>query len=86
MEKSFVAIISGIQRRARDKDIYISQVDIADTLKLSHELFKQYYETDNAPEEVFKLLEKHYGEYLPSGVILRIIQQEEIDQPDPDDE
>ncbi|GEP91684.1 hypothetical protein SAMN05660909_03777 [Chitinophaga terrae (ex Kim and Jung 2007)] len=86
MKKFFAATISIIQRRARDRDIYISQVDIASALNLSHELFNQYFVSDEAPEEVFKLLEKHFGEYLGTGKIRWEIKQEEIDLPDPDDE
>lgn len=85
MKQSFVGSISWIRTFAQEKNISISDADFAKALNIPIDQFKQFYETDNAPKEIFELLRTHFGEYL-GGTTHIVIKSEDLELPDPEDE
>ncbi|MBV8253393.1 MAG: hypothetical protein JO154_12360 [Chitinophaga sp.] len=87
MQESFELAINTLIRRAIEENgSTITHTEIANTLGISLEDFTKYYNSENTPADIFKVLREHYKRYLGNAIFVKSIETWELDEDEFEDE
>lgn len=75
-KESFVVTISALKKNAKACNVNIEDIDIMNAVNITASQFTNYFESDNAPNEVFMQLRSAFKEFLKGSYhVIQFIEE-----------